>query len=374
MAGYTGLGVGSFVRVTEVSRSGLPHCHSLGWRREVDTGPGSVAYLLGQLQEGKRGLTWEERGRVVQLGREAITVTTTGLALRQQFPLLTQQKVEELVTLARRHQIHICSYHCYGSSPPGQKCGQYFPKLPSLLPLLAVRPVLETKEQKENLEGLENIAQKVQELLRGLPFPIPGGEDDSVASLLSLLRQVAAAPVTLPGGGYTWAGAQFTPDQELEHLLEECGALAETQEDKLLLTVYHRSITSRRHAKLLPVRQVSECWVVNFNPWQLLTARSNLEVDLVTHTLPHLHSYLTKGVTSQTIWEMAEEVESRGGGRMGDMAERLRQAGENGWKEVSLTEALYRLDSRLQLSVSNCYVVSVSVEPLSILLHLYSLR
>ena len=373
MAGHTGLGVASYSRFTEVSRSGLPHSHSLAWRREVDIGPGSVSHLLGRLQKGDHSLTWDERGQVVDLGRRAITVTISVVGLMEQFPLLTQQQAQEVVSLARRLQIHHCTHHCSGSHPPGQHCGQYFPKLPSLFSLLAVRPPLVSEEQRDRLEAIESIGERVQELLRGLPFQ-PGGQEAPVASLLTLLCQVAAAPVPLPGGGYTWAGVVFSPGQELDKLLQECGALTISPEDTVLLALYHCAILTRRHAKLLPRRQVSECWVVNFNPWHLLTAKSNVELDLVTHTLSSLQAYLTKGATYQSILEMAEEVESRGGGRMGDMAERLRLAAEDGWKEVSLTESFYRLDSGLQLSTCNCPVIKVSVEPLSNMLLLYSLR
>ena len=373
MAEYSGLGVTSHLRVTEVSRSGLPHCHSLCWRSKEDTSFSSVSALLGRLQKGSGDLTWEERGQVVQLGRAALTVTMSPASLRQQFSQLTEQEVEETITLARHHQLHTCSHHC--SKSRTEECGQYFPRLPSLLPLLAVRPPMGTSEQRNRLETLENIAVAVQNLLRTMPVPHqPGGEADPVASLLLLLHRVAPPPVSLPVGGFLWAGVVFPPTQELEHLLQEFGAMAITQEDRILLTVYHVSIITRCHAKLLPLRQVSECWVVNYNPWLLRAARSNVEVEIVSHTVSQLQYYLSKGATSQTIRQMAEEVHHRGGRKMGDMAEKLMLAAEEGWKEVSLTEALYRLDTGLHLHSSNCCVVSVFVEPLSALLLLYSLR
>ena len=376
MADHSGLGVAHYSRVTEVSRSGLPHCHSLCWRREEDTSPDSVSALLGRLQRREGNLTWEERGRVVQLGRAALTVSMSPASLRQQFPQLTQQEVEEAVTLARCHQLHTCSHHCNGSCPEDQVCGQYFPRLPCLLPLLALRPPLRTPAQRDRLEALEKIAVRVQGLLRAMPVSLqPGGETEPVASLLLLLHRVAPPPVSLQMGGFLWAGAVFPLDQELQHLIQECRAMANRQEDQVLLAIYHVSITSRRHAKLLPLRQVSECWVVNFNPWLLKMSQSNVEIDIVSHTLPQLQYYLTKGATNQTIGDVAEEVHHRGGSRMADLAERLTLAAEAGWKEVSLTEALLRLDPNLNVYSSNCSVLKIYLEPnYSSLVLLYKLR
>ena len=373
-ADYTGLCLAKHSRVTEGSRSGLPHSHGLGWRKDVNPGPGSVTSLLGRLQRGEGDLTWEERGQVAELGWRAITVTTSVPTLRHQFNNLTEEEAEEIVNLARRHQTHTCSHHCSGASPPGQQCGQYFPRLPSLLPLVAMRPSLLTDEQKTRLKLIENVKQEVQELLRALPLPLLGDDENPVTSLLMLLRQVSDDPVLLPGGGITWAGVVFSPGQEFEYLLQECGAKATNMEDTLLLVAYHSSLLERRHAKFLPVRRVAEAWGVNYNPWVLGNTRSNVEVELVTHTPSVLHSYLAKGATAQTILEAAEEVDSRGGRRMGDMAEQLRQAWEEGWKEVSLLEAFFRLDPGLHLSTSNCHVEKVSLEPYGSAIMLYTLR
>ena len=375
MAGYTGLGVSSYFRAAECSKSGLMHSHGLGWKREVDQGEGSLSSLLGRLQAGGGDLTWEERGQVVELGRNAITVTTSVVDLRQQFPRLTLEEAEQVVVLARTVQQHHCSNHCSGSSPDGQTCGQYFPRAPSLLPLVAIRPNLFTDEQKAELEALEKISEKVQELLRLLPALHQGGqEQDPIVSLLSLLGQVAPPPVLQPGGAYFWAGVLFPPSQELEQILQHCWTFAATQDEVLLLAVYHCSLLYRRHAKFVPVRRVSESWGVNYNPWLLLAAGGNVEVELVTHTPQALYSYVTKGATSQTIPSMAEEVESRGGQKMGDMAEQLRLAEEEGWREVCLSEAYIRLDPGLHLITSNCTVTRICVEPLSAIVLLYPLR
>ena len=116
MCNYSGLGVSFYSTVKEVSKSGSPHSHGLGWRREANTGPGSLSLLLGRLQRGESGLTWEERRQVVEVAKGAITVTTSVATLNQQFPLLTLQEAEGIVRLARRVQIHRCTNHCSSST------------------------------------------------------------------------------------------------------------------------------------------------------------------------------------------------------------------------------------------------------------------
>ena len=377
MARYTGIEASNFAVFKEVGpRTGLPHSHGLAYLTEADIGPGSVSYLLGRLQAGEGGLTWEERGLVVELGRKAITVTTSVQALKEQFPNLTEQEAEQVVQLARRLQVHSCTHHCL-VSPPGQMCGQFFPRPPSLLPLLATRPVLQTDAQKAKLVALEEISQQVQGLMRNLPAALqlpPAQDEDPTTSLLSLLRRVADPPVLQAGGSFTWAGVVFPHSQELEHLQEQCALLSNSQDDRALLTVYHCSLLSRRHAKHLPVRSVREGWMVNYNPWMLNMAKSNGEVELVTHTPQKLYSYVTKGATTQTILQMAEEVDSRGGRRMADMAEQLRLAVDEGWKEVSLAESFYRLDPGLHLFHFTCAFERVSLDPFSPAVVLYTIR
>ena len=372
---YTGLGAATTSWVVEVGpKSGLPHSHGLAYQEE-DPGPASLSSLLGRLQQGEGGLTWEERERVVELGRSAITVTTSARDLSQQFQTLTEEDVQFVVAQARSRQQHYCSHHCFSSSHNEQTCGQYFPRLPSLLPLVAMRPALETEEQRARLEALETIAKRVQGLLRGLARPLqPLEEPDPATSLLLFLQEVADPPALLPGGGYTWAGVTFPPSQELEHLRQECETLANSPEAVDLLVVYHASLLSRRHAKYLPPRRVEECWGVNYNPWLLKAARSNVEVEIVTHTPKSLYSYMTKGATSQTILQTADEVDSRGGRRMGDMAGQLRLAVEEGWREVSLTEAFFLLDRDLRLFTSSSPVRWVGLQPFSGIVALYILR
>lgn len=328
--------------------SGLPHLHSI-LHKSLDP---VLSSLLHRLQTGDTdNLTREGVEPVLALALDAITVSTSAGALQQQFPALDLQQAEQVAELARKFQVHTCTASCKEIFAPGQLCRHYFPREPSLLPLVALRPSMATDEDRVILSSFERIKERVQKLLRLLPsHPLPAEEEDPVASLLNLLHQVADPPVARDGGGYSWAGATFCPGLQLDRLLQEFGVLTVSQEDAVLLAVYHSSVLCRRQSKFVPLRRVSEVWVVNFNPWAIQAIQGNMELDIITHTPQKLISYVGKGVSQRSLQTAKEELYDREQSGDVETAERLEELGKAGWREVSLVEALFRLDSNLTLS------------------------
>ena len=145
------------------NRTSLPHCHSLNWRHLT---PQEEALLLELQGGGGAHLEREELEPLVRLACGAITVSTSPTSLLQQFPFLTVAQAQKVAALAIHLQLHRWSPSCTSNLPPLQKCSQYFPKPPSLIPLMAVRPKLRTENEREALQRLETIVCKVQELLR----------------------------------------------------------------------------------------------------------------------------------------------------------------------------------------------------------------
>ena len=358
-----------YERVTEVSsQSSLPHSHWLCW------GAVGLSALLARLQKGDTSLVREDLDPVVDLARTTITVSLRAADLLQQFTHLTQQESQNAVTLARAYQVHQCTPHCTSSYPPGQKCSQFFPKLPSLFHLQSRRPDLASDAKKRGFTGLWGLHERIQQLLRQLPHPGALGQDP-VQSLLALLRQLDSHPVFLESGDYEWAGLKIRQSRELERLLDEVLALEPaTVGDQVLLALYHQTLLYRRHAKLLPACRVSEVWVVQYNPELLLATQANMEINLVTHTVPTLLDYMSKGATSQAIPSTVEQLNSWGGARNHSMAEQLRLAWEEEWREVSLTEAFYVIYSELHLSAMDSVVSWIGLEPPDAMVALYVLR
>ena len=92
--------------------------------------------------------------------------------------------------------------------------------------------------------------------------------------------------------------------------------------------------------------------MASYNPWILLATNFNHEVDLLAATPGKVVAYMTKGSRQESLARAAEELRRRG--RRGDMAaaRRLESAVAAGHREVSATEACFRLDSRLPFSSS----------------------
>ena len=359
------MGVTHYKRVTELSaESGLPHSHWMGWIN------GGVPLLLARLQRGDASLTREDLDPVVELARAVITVSLTVPGLLQQFPGLAEQAVG-VAALARRVQVHQCTPHCTTSFPPGQQCSQFFPQLPSLFHLQSRRPEMGSETTKENFNQMWNLHERLQDLLRQEQHLEVMGEDP-VTSMLALLHQLGPDPVILNSGSYLWAGLEFEHTPELERLLEEVSAHGPpTVSEQMLLALYHQTLLYRRHGKLLPARRVSEVWVVQYCPELLLANQGNVEINLVTHTVPHLLDYMAKGSTSQTIGAAAQQQETWG---RTSLAEQLRDVWGGGWREVSLTEGLYILFRDIHLTSTNSAVTWVGLEPPGALVVLYILR
>ena len=83
------------------------------------------------------------------------------------------------------------------------------------------------------------------------------------------------------------------------------------------------------------------------NPWVILATSTNHEIDLLAATPSKVVSYMTKGSRQESLAKAAKELRRRG--RRGDMAaaRRLESAVAAGHREVTATEACYRLDFRL---------------------------
>ena len=365
------MGVTHYKCFTETSlESGLPHTHWICWTS------GGPSVLLNRLQKGDSSLTSMDLEPVVALLKVTITVSLSVEALQEQFPHLSQQVAQDVVTLARRWQVHRCTTHCTTSFPEGQKCSQFFPQLPSLLNIQSRRPDMGTDAKKRGFDGVWGLHERLQELLRQHQHLEAQGEERPVVSLLALLRLLAPDPVLLPSFTYEWAGLHIRHNREMQGVLEEIRELElglATLGDEMLLALYHYTLHFRYHARPLLARKVSEAWVVPYHPTLLLANQCNVDVSLVTHTLPRLLDYVTKGATSQTISRTAEQLEKWGGARNSSLAEHL-MAEERDSREISLTEGIFILYPELHHSSTNSLVEWVTLEPPSTIVLMYSLR
>ena len=104
----------------------------------------------------------------------------------------------------------------------------------------------------------------------------------------------------------------------------------------------------RQYSRSLPRRRVSEAMLANTSPWILLALQANHEVDIVVATPHKLFKYMCKGTQQRSLSRAAAELRRRAGG--GAAARRVESAIRAGHREVTATEAMFRLDPRLALT------------------------
>ena len=328
------------------THTGRGHQHGVGWARNLSP---SVVQLFHRLQkEDAHQLGRGDLEPVVAIGRASITVSTMPEDIVQQFPKLSLLQATEAGRLALAHQWHHCTESCESSVFPGQLCNKFFPQLPSLFPLVATTPLL-GKEGQQRLEAIYEIHTRMQNLLRNRNLT---QEEDSVASLLNLLKSLANPPEPLPNEeGFTWHSVVFPNGSQLQRFLFDCQPYGRTPGDVLLLSLYHMSLLTRRHAKYIPVRSVADVCIAKYNPIVLLATHANMEVDLILHTPAVWFKYMTKtGASQSSLKSSQSQLSSRGdninGLRVSEMIEAKK-------REVTLGENFCLLDPQLSLASSN---------------------
>ena len=340
------------LQVTEVqTRSSLPHDHSVLWRDDLSEPQQRV--LTSMQADHCFMLSPEEVESIVQLGTKASSACLDAVTLRKQFPKLSPGEAQQVVALAKVLQVHRCVPYCQDRVPALEFCKQYFPLMPSLYPHMALRPKLETDQDRHFLLLIQDVWYGLKGLLikdkqQGRDY----SEGGSAASILSLARRWApdGDPIPMEGGGFFWGGVELADTPWLQWHLAKCGEFTQNEDDRILLGIYHYVTSIRLHAKLILQRKCEEAFVAPFNPLILLTTMANHQIDLVTHTVGQMESYMVKGNGARDgLARTARELEKRGV-RGQISAYKLEAKVEAGMCERTLTEALFTgLDSRLKL-------------------------
>lgn len=347
------------------TNTGLPHVHLVGFKLL----PSATLTLLGRLQSGDYSLTDADVQPILDLARQAVTASTRAADIREQFPTLTEALTDRAAELAVKFQNHTaCTESCLPTTNRfGQTCRHRFPRHPSLFHMVARRPCLDTNQKKKQFRLLEAFHRRVQGQLRHLRGHQVAPDDDTPQALAQLLLLAAGgnpAPMNNQQNTYVWSDLLFQPCEELNLMIERCRTVVPDNEDScLVLALYHHSLKTRFHSKFVPKRRISEAYIETYNPVLIVAANSNVSTDLVAHSINKLYSYCTKGGSSRTgMLDAAVEVRSRLQQQDFAVADDLEAMYET-WREVTLGEAMCRLDRRLHLTTSNYSVAWVTTTP-----------
>ena len=341
-------------QVGELTQLGNPHHHILGWGR-VEPG---VRVVLGRLQSGDCTLTREELDGVADLATSSYTVTLSQARLEEQFSWLSPSQATEVVGLACKVQHHTCiadSMHACIMGEQGERksCSKFFPRPPSILTLVSRLPNLASQEQRSSfLQPLEQLQAKVQDKLREL---LEAGQLATTALHVLLHSVDQSVPQHTRDGGLSWGGITAPFGLDLGYVLTRCEEVPGlTREEVERMACWHYSLLFRAYPRVVPRREVSEAYTVNYNPAIILCTLGNHEVEILTSTPGKAICYVTKGGTATTkkiVKLSARELQRRGEEEIADRMEEMVE--KEKLRVVTLAEAIYSMNPGLSLSSSN---------------------
>ena len=346
-------------QVTEwQTKTGFPHIHSVGFVNIED----ELRSVQDRLIARDETVTGQDIGPLLDLATNSVSVTLSADELATSFPCLGRQLAEEVAALAARFQIHRrCGFDCRREvESETETCRLFFPQLPTFFHVIASCPALSTPMDEKALEQVESLHAAVKSEMRKRREAGTLEADDSPHGLALLLLVAAGRPKPTWANKLVWHGIQFPRDEQFYEFYAKCRLLVPqpSVEHAEVLAIYHRSLLTRRHAKHLPRRTLSEAYVEEYNPWMLRAAGGNVSVKMVLHTPIKLYHYITKSSDgTRGIKAAASELRQRGGQLDLASSDLLEAKMADGYREVTLGQALYRLDPTLRLSKSDLSVV-----------------
>ena len=340
------------------TKTGFPHIHAVCFVNIEDELRSVQDRLIGRDET----LTNQDVAPLLDLAANSVTVSLSADELTDSFPSLGRQLAEEVAALARRFQIHRrCGSHCQRDvESETETCRLFFPQLPTFFHVVARCPALSTPQDEEALRQVESLHAAVKSEMKKRREAGTLEADDSSRGLALLLLVAAGHPQPIRADKLIWHGIQFRRDNQFRDFYAKCRALVPQPSEghAEVLAVYHKSLMVRRQAKHLPKRTLSEAYVEEYNPWMLRAANGNVSVKMVLHTPHKLYSYITKSSDgASSIRAAVSELRRRGGQTDLASCELLEAKLDDGYREVTLGQALYRLDSTLRLSKSDLSVV-----------------
>ena len=359
LAENNGLGVKVYHSIKEFGDfSGWAHVHGVGWRHHSD----STDSVFKKLHNGLP-INESDMHHLIHLADSILTVRLSALQLSTDFPELSAQRAEEIVELAATHQIHDCSVGKCEIVNDSDGCLYHFPRLPSDHTIIVSPPHfgIDAEEAKYLVDQSMAVKKAVREVLTELGET---GQLDGVNLIDVLLRSLGDIDgmEPTPEGCYIWLHGIFPPSLTLNDWLQRIRNNQDTH--VALLAVYYTALsTSTWHVEkslvnqLVLRREVAESYVTDYNPFCLEAMRSNMELSLVLHTPKKCIEYMTKAQkhpsSHRNVVNRLKEM-----GEAASLENILKRMSD--LREVSLSEAFFRIDDSLSLSETNAQVVFVN--------------
>ena len=341
--------------------SGWAHLHGVAWRR-LD---GTTEDIFRKLQSCKM-VTEDEKTIIEDLAKSIVCVSLSADRIGTLFPDLSGQRAEAIAVLAAKYQCHGCTQKCQSNKK--EYCWYNYPQEPSLKALIAAPPSKDTigVEVARNLVIQSSaIKEAVKETIRD----ISNNDGLSTTNLQSIVLQAIGDIVELEeNNGFSWKGGIFPQiptggRQSVDSWRRRLQGYLRPEE-QIALAIYHASLatSSDENYHFVCKRDVTEAWVVSYNPYCLEVMKSNMAMELILYTPRRVIDYITKG-NKDKMGEEGNESKSRVVQLLDEIGPRNQKAVRDRAKkmmEVCMSEAIFRIDKQLRISDSNVHVVWVN--------------
>ena len=357
MSENNALGVKIYHNIKEFTDvGGKVHVHGVGWKKQCPT-----TSVFNKLHKGL-AISGTEKDLLISLAESILTASLSSQLLSTSFPELSEPRAEVIVNLAAKHQIHHCNLNsgkCVMTND-SDGCKYHFPRPPSDYTIIACP--LPSDMDYEERKFKTNEARKVKEMVRDV---LTGHHEAGTLHDVILIDVLLSAIGDVHPNDeecYVWKHGIFPPSQDLTNWLHRIASDRDTH--IALLALYHTALSISTWEvnktlvhQLVLRREVSESYVVDYNPFCLEAMQSNMELRFVLHTPIKLIEYMTKA--QKSLGTHRKVVTSlKANGIDTSLVNILKGMSEH--RSVNLSEAFFRIDDDLPLSETNLPVEFVN--------------
>ena len=240
-------------------------------------------------------------GKLSIVCNTVVSVSLDPRRIVDNFTDISNERATTLTQIARKVNIHKCvRTKCRKKK---DTCGQLYPRCPSLKTLIARPPPVDSPGKAiEIITKAKSIRDKVKEAIRNT-------EDLESKSLMNLLvdalGQVEQTVHEDTLRRFTVSGVQFTEDAWLRELIFTSPF---EEDEELLHAIYTYCLMWDTDYRLVLKREVTEVFVVQYEPHVLEATQASHSMEIVTRTPEVLYEYITK--LAESVNEEAEKMKT----------------------------------------------------------------
>ena len=332
--------------------TGWCHSHGLAWREGREE---EVSVLHRKICAGEKDLSNEQLKIFALFCNTLVTASLDPQRIMDNFPDMSLERALDVTNLAQEFNNHRCTKKCHKEVKPDD-CWYMYPICPSTETLIARPPNLgDHKANSAFLTKTTIVKESVRETLLEL-------RQEGILTQTNLLEVLSRAlgeiEETIVDNLRIFKVQPDTEFQEDSRLRELIFTSPYEGEAAVLHAVYMYCLTFNSVHKLVIQRDVQEVYTVQYEPHILEASRANHSMEIICNTVERVVDYVTKGPGEREEKKMAHDLHAVG--HKDKSAQLLATTMDH--REVTQSEAYFRIDPKLSLANTNLPVVFVNTK------------